>query len=90
MVPSPDYSNNGTLQVYKKLITQTIMLFSGITEIEATKISQNILDFELNLTKVTLLFYLDMGVTVWDRAVINTLYLKRSMINLKCVVVFAF
>ncbi|XP_040071016.1 neprilysin-1-like [Ixodes scapularis] len=51
MAPSPDYSNNDTFQAYKKLITQTIILFSGITENEATKISQDILDFEINLTK---------------------------------------
>uniref|UniRef100_A0A0K8RKH0 Putative peptidase family m13 n=1 Tax=Ixodes ricinus TaxID=34613 RepID=A0A0K8RKH0_IXORI len=51
MVPPPDYSSKNFLQAYKKFITETVILFSRIAENEATVIAQNILDFELNLTK---------------------------------------
>uniref|UniRef100_A0A6B0VDM6 Putative peptidase family m13 includes neprilysin and endothelin-converting enzyme i n=1 Tax=Ixodes ricinus TaxID=34613 RepID=A0A6B0VDM6_IXORI len=51
MVPSPDFSNNDTLQAYKMFITQTIMLFSGMPNNVATEIAQNILDFQANITK---------------------------------------
>uniref|UniRef100_A0A6B0VDX3 Putative peptidase family m13 includes neprilysin and endothelin-converting enzyme i n=1 Tax=Ixodes ricinus TaxID=34613 RepID=A0A6B0VDX3_IXORI len=51
MVPSPDFSNNDTLEAYKKFITQTIILFSGMPTNVATEIAQNILDFQANITK---------------------------------------
>uniref|UniRef100_A0A0K8R6K5 Putative peptidase family m13 n=1 Tax=Ixodes ricinus TaxID=34613 RepID=A0A0K8R6K5_IXORI len=51
MVPSPDFSNNDTLQAYKKFITKTIMLFSTTPENVATEIAQDILDFQANITK---------------------------------------